>query len=100
MRVSARARRLWHAFRLTVRQYDLMLERQGGVCAICGVHPKSRRLAVDHDHRSKRKPSRWYGRCRGLVCHRCNRFRIGLNDAASARRVRFYLESDFDGRRL
>lgn len=31
--------------------YNLMLEAQGGVCAICKNPPKTRRLAVDHCHR-------------------------------------------------
>lgn len=45
--------------------YARMLEAQGGVCAICGNPPKSRRLHVDHDHRT--------GKVRGLLCFRCNR---------------------------
>jgi hypothetical protein len=50
---------------VTDEQYEAMLERQGGGCAICGATPKTRRLHVDHEHRT--------GRVRGLLCHRCNR---------------------------
>jgi hypothetical protein len=50
---------------VTVEQYDAMLAAQGGGCAICGTKPKTRRLDVDHDHKT--------GRVRGLLCHRCNR---------------------------
>ena len=35
---------------LTAEQYDALLARQGGRCAICRARPKSKRLAVDHDH--------------------------------------------------
>lgn len=53
---------------ITLEQYNGMVERQGGVCAICGQPPTSatpgRRLHVDHDHKS--------GVIRGLLCGRCN----------------------------
>jgi len=53
-------------------QYDEMLKRQGGVCAICR-QPESNRnrrgeiceLAVDHDHDT--------AQVRGLLCGDCNR---------------------------
>ena len=45
--------------------YMELLERQGGVCALCGNPPKTRRLSVDHNHRT--------GKVRGLLCFRCNR---------------------------
>jgi hypothetical protein len=50
---------------VTTAQYEAMLAAQGGGCAICGNPPKTRRLDVDHDHRT--------GKVRGLLCHRCNR---------------------------
>ncbi len=50
---------------VTDSEYAAMLDRQGGGCAICGTTPKTRRLNVDHDHRT--------GAVRGLLCHRCNR---------------------------
>lgn len=45
--------------------YTDMLWAQHGGCAICGAPPKTRRLHVDHDHRT--------GQVRGLLCMRCNR---------------------------
>lgn len=50
---------------VTPDDYDRMLAAQGGGCAICGNTPKTRRLDVDHDHRTKE--------VRGLLSHRCNR---------------------------
>lgn len=41
-----------------------MLEKQNGVCAICGHKDKKKSLAVDHDHKT--------GKIRGLLCGRCN----------------------------
>lgn len=54
---------------LTAEQYDMLLAAQGGRCAICRAKPKSKRLAVDHDHRT--------GAVRGLLCSRCNHDLMG-----------------------
>lgn len=45
-------------------EYNEMLEKQGGRCAICLCRPRTRNLAVDHDHLT--------GALRGLLCGRCN----------------------------
>ena len=50
---------------IPLAEYDALLAAQGGGCAICGNPPKTRRLHVDHDHKT--------GKVRGLLCHRCNR---------------------------
>ncbi len=60
--MSTRHRKLVASVR---EDYDAMARVQGGVCAICGRPPKTRRLAIDHDHATMR--------VRGLLCHRCNR---------------------------
>lgn len=49
---------------MTLEQYDLILETQGGVCFLCLRPPTDKRLAVDHDHKT--------GRVRGLLCSACN----------------------------
>lgn len=53
-------------YRITPEQYDELLEKQGGLCAICQVHHSKfqRRLAVDHCHHT--------GKIRGLLCASCN----------------------------
>jgi hypothetical protein len=60
-------------FGISHEQYDAMLVKQGGVCAICrNPEPaldsrtgKPRGLAVDHTHKD--------GGVRGLLCSLCNR---------------------------
>lgn len=49
--------------------YNVLLEAQGGVCAICKGHPKDRALDVDHCHQRNE--------VRGLLCSGCNRI-LGL----------------------
>lgn len=60
-------RRAWNLarrYRITIEDYERLLESQGGVCAICKTPPRSYRLAVDHCHDS--------GAVRGLLCVSCN----------------------------
>lgn len=47
-------------------EYARLVAEHGEVCAICGAAPKTRKLHLDHDHKT--------GRVRGLLCYRCNRF--------------------------
>ena len=49
---------------VSLDDYEALLAAQGGGCALCGNPPKTRRLDVDHDHRT--------GQIRGLLCSRCN----------------------------
>lgn len=46
-----------------------MLEEQNGRCAICLCKPRTKRLAVDHNHKT--------GKVRGLLCSRCNHGLLG-----------------------
>lgn len=50
---------------ITRADYDEMLRKQGGTCAICHCHQRYQALAVDHDHKT--------GFVRGLLCVNCNR---------------------------
>jgi hypothetical protein len=53
---------------LTKEQYDELLKKQEGKCAICRKpfmsHSHYRGTRIDHDHETKR--------VRGLLCHGCN----------------------------
>jgi 5-methylcytosine-specific restriction endonuclease McrA len=62
---SDRKGHLRRKFGLTIEQYEALLQRQGGRCAICRSPGNgSVSLHVDHDHVT--------GRVRGLLCFRCN----------------------------
>lgn len=49
---------------ITLKTYNSLLEKQNGVCAICGRGPGKRRLHVDHCHKT--------GKVRELLCSNCN----------------------------
>lgn len=64
------ADRIKRVYGLTIDAYQVLLDYQGGACYICRAVPKSKRLAVDHDHAT--------GLVRGLLCRRCNREIVGF----------------------
>lgn len=59
---------------LTKGSFEQLLIEQGGVCAICKRPQRSKRLAVDHCHKT--------GRVRGLLCDACNHGIGMLGDSA------------------
>jgi hypothetical protein len=69
-------RRKYHLrfiYGLSLEEYDAMLARQGGVCAICKKPPsKGKLLVVDHCHVT--------GMVRGLLCGKCNSLLAFGND--------------------
>lgn len=73
---------------MTKDDYARLLEKQGGVCAICRRTPSSsvrKRLAVDHNHTT--------GKVRGLLCEPCNHGigKLG-DDPVRCRAAAAYLE--------
>lgn len=83
---------------ISVAEYNGLLDKQGGTCAVCGNPcPSGRNLAVDHDH-SCCPGYHSCGKCvRGLLCCNCNRA-IGLlkDDPKLALAVVDYLEGYFE----
>lgn len=55
---------LLEKYGMTRAEYDVLLRRQGGVCAICGGIDESKRLGIDHCHKTND--------IRGLLCNGCN----------------------------
>ena len=72
---------------ISLEEYNAILLRQNGVCAICQTLKKGRRLAVDHCHTT--------GRVRGLICARCN-YGLGVfhDDPAYLQRAIVYLNQN------
>ena len=68
---------------VTPDEYARMLAAQDGHCALCPNTPKTRRLSVDHDHKT--------GAVRGLLCYRCNRALPVYVDAAWLARAAEYV---------
>ena len=63
--LSNRKSALKRKYGLTLEDYQLMWDNQGGVCAICGQPEIGKLLSVDHNHST--------GKIRDLLCDRCNK---------------------------
>jgi hypothetical protein len=65
---------LQRVYGITEKQYQSLLEKQNGGCAICGKTPEEegKSLAVDHVHLKGGG-----GEVRGILCGYCNHRRIG-----------------------
>lgn len=61
-----RAKLYKQKYGITVEEYNDLWEKQGGLCAICGIDHNGARqhFAVDHNHDT--------GEVRGLLCNSCN----------------------------
>ena len=86
---SARRSHLKTKYGMTPEAFDLLLEAQGGKCAICGGNDlkdeRGFRPHVDHCHKT--------GRVRGILCGRCNKGIGALRDDVDiVRRALAYLE--------
>jgi hypothetical protein len=84
---AAHSARIEKVYGLDRDGYDELLRLQGGKCAICRARPTSKRLAVDHDHKT--------GAVRGLLCSRCNHDLMGAawDSHAMAKALLGYIEA-------
>jgi hypothetical protein len=91
-RDNKQRRKQWlrSVYGISQEDYDVMLERQGGVCAICKKKPaKGKPLCVDHCHVT--------GIVRGLLCHKCNSvLAFGNDDPDILRAAIAYLQAARD----
>ena len=70
---EARCRdKLKRNYGITIEQYDALLVKQNGLCAICQNVSGRKKLSVDHDHQT--------GKVRGLLCNPCNLSLGGFKD--------------------
>lgn len=70
VRNAIKNRWLKRKYNITLDDYQKLLKKQNGECAICGqISSESRTLDVDHCHKS--------GKIRGLLCPNCN---VGLGN--------------------
>jgi hypothetical protein len=62
---TLRKHQLKKIYHLTIEEWNLLLQSQGGKCPICGTdNPGGRNWHTDHDHET--------GKVRGILCARCN----------------------------
>lgn len=77
--LAAHSGRLVATYGITREDYEALLVLQGGRCAVCLQLPKTKRLAVDHDHKTNE--------VRGLLCadveRGCNHAVLGSLEARS-----------------
>jgi len=68
-----RRRHLKRLYGLSPEQYDEMLAKQDGKCALCLRPQDKKHFSVDHDHRCC-QGKKSCGKCvRGILCQPCNR---------------------------
>ena len=72
---KAKERNIIGPYNITLKEYDKLLTKQNGRCAICGAKTSRNkahgRFSIDHDHLT--------GKIRGLLCSKCNHG-LGLFD--------------------
>ena len=86
---ASHSSRLKATYGITREEFEALFEFQGGKCYMCHRTARSRRLAVDHDHKT--------GEVRGLLCadpeRGCNHSILGnITGIEMARRIVDYLE--------
>jgi Autographiviridae endonuclease VII len=79
---------IYNRYKLTKENWQVMLDKQNGCCAICGAPQEnlSHPLEIDQDHAT--------GKIRGLICRKCNSGIALLgDDIERLKKAIVYLES-------
>ena len=63
--------------------FQKLLDIQQNNCAVCGKSFKNHQIHVDHDHKTDL--------VRGLLCWKCNRYRVAQNRSDNIKQVNEYL---------
>ena len=89
-----RDKHLRETYGITLREYELLRQGQGGGCAVCHSVPVGEgnrgSLHVDHDHET--------GKIRGLLCFNCNAALGQAKDSADRlRALAAYLDRNSNG---
>ena len=85
---AARGTHVQRAYNITMKEHDLILELQGGVCWPCGRRARD----VDHDHQVEKSHGMRYS-VRGILCRSCNKtLHYVKDDPGRLRRLALYLE--------
>lgn len=84
VKLMAKLSKLFTVKEITAIRNDL-IEKHGNNCAIC-KKPRAafkKNFSVDHNHKSNK--------IRGLLCYRCNKFRVGRQTIETTKEVLEYL---------
>jgi hypothetical protein len=84
-RITRQKSKLKAKYGITLEQYETMVEEQKGVCYICKSENPTRKLNVDHCHKT--------GKIRRLLCDKCNMTLGLINDSQELlKQFIFYLK--------
>lgn len=85
---TAKNRALLSTYNITLQEFEQILAEQGWKCAICErEYAKNTLFCVDHEHALKDGS----GPVRGILCFRCNRYKLGNLSLPEVQRIASYL---------
>lgn len=85
-KLKLRDRQLRHEFGITLKDWEMLWEKQAGLCGVCGKPlSRDRNTHVDHDHETDR--------VRGLLHVGCNTKLAAVEDATFLAGALAYLEA-------
>lgn len=97
-KLKEKDKRLYNTYGITLKEWEMMFDKQQSVCYICKTMPKSKILCVDHIHIKsfkKMKPMDKKKYVRGLLCYMCNTGLKGFEKTVDGKRNRQSLEGTY-----